>query len=206
MKRKTSILVTAVLMALTLTSIAQSVELTPIAGYTFQSTKNYSAGYTRIHDGFTYGGILTVAPTQYNAIEITYYHYSTDAEARTSIAGYEMFSGPVGINYMFIGGKRLIPASDKVTGFTGFNLGAAWMTSGNDKFNTETKFAMGFNAGVKIMASEKVGIMLRTRFDFPITSEGGSFYFGTGGSGVAMYGYIPMWSFGFDGGLIFKIK
>lgn len=203
---KKSLFLSAFMLTVALASIAQSVELTPFAGYTFRTTKNYSAGWTRINDGFTYGGALTIAPSQYNAIEISYYRYETTAEANTNYAGYEVFNGPVAINYMFIGGQRLFPANDMVTGFTGFNVGAAWMGSQDDKFSTMTKFAMGFDAGVKIMASEKVGIRLQANFNFPITSAGGSFYVGTGGSGVAMYGYVPMISFGFTGGLIFKIK
>jgi hypothetical protein len=206
MKRNSTILATLFLLAFALTSIAQTVELTPFAGYTFRSTKNYSAGWTRINDGFTYGGALTIAPSPYNAIEISYYRYETTAEAHTNLAGYLEFDGPVGMNYMFIGGQRLFPANDKVTGFTGFNLGAGWLGSTNDKFSTMTKFALGIDAGVKIMASEKVGIRLQTNLNFPITSAGGSFYVGTGGSGVAMYGYVPLLSFGFTGGLIFKIK
>lgn len=206
MKRNSTILATLFLLAFALTSIAQTVELTPFAGYTFRSTKNYTGGYTRINDGFTYGGALTIAPSPYNAIEISYYRYETTAEARTDYAGYEVFDGPVAMNYMFIGGQRLFPANDKVTGFTGFNLGAGWMGSTNDKFSTMTKFALGIDAGVKIMASEKVGIRLQTNLNFPITTAGGSFYVGTGGSGVAMYGYVPVLSFGFTGGLIFKIK
>jgi len=199
-------LISTLFVTITATLFAQSVELTPFAGYTFQSTKNYSAGYTRIHDGFTYGGALTIAATQYNAIEISYYRYETTAEAKTNIAGYTAFDGPVGMNYMFIGGQRLIPANDKVTGFTGFNIGAGWMGSQDNKFSTMTKFALGIDAGVKIMASEKIGIRLQTNLNFPITSTGGSFYAGSGGSGIAMYGYVPVWSFGFTGGLIFKVK
>jgi hypothetical protein len=206
MKRKTTLLATLLLVTFTLTSIAQSVELTPFAGYTFRSTKNYSGGYSRVNDGFTYGGALTVVASPFNAIEISYYRYETTVEAHTNYSGFMEYNGNVAINYMFIGGQRLIPASDKVTGFTGFNLGAGWMSSQDNDFSTMTKFAMGIDAGVKIMASEKVGIRLQTNFNFPITSSGGSFYVGTGGTGVAMYGYVPMWSFGFTGGLIFKLK
>jgi len=40
----------------------------------------------------------------------------------------------------------------------------------------------------------------------PITGAGGSFYWGSGGSGVGLTGYVPIWSFGFTGGLVYKIK
>jgi hypothetical protein len=194
------------LLAVAFSALAQSIEVTPLAGYTFRTTKNYNAGWTRVNDGFTYGGAITIAASKYNAIEISYYRYETTAEAHTTYSGYELFNGPVAMNYIFVGGQRLFPASEKVTGFTGFNVGASWMGSQNNKFNTMTKFAVGIDAGVKIMASEKIGVRLQANLNFPVTNTSGSFYVGTGGSGVAMYGYVPMLSFGFTGGLIFKIK
>jgi len=206
MRRNTTILATLILMAFALTSIAQSVELTPLAGYTFRSTVHITNGEARMNDGFTYGGALTIAPSQYNAIEISYYRYETEATAYSSYNGFVDVSKDVAVNYMLIGGQRLFPASDKVTGFTGFNVGAGWLGSQDDSFNTITKFSMGIDAGVKIMATEKIGIRLQTNFIFPITSAGGSFYWGSGGSGVGLTGYVPIWSFGFNGGLIFKIK
>lgn len=206
MKSKNTILAMLLLMACAFTSIAQTVELTPIAGYTFRSTVNITGGQARVNDGFTYGGALTIAPSQYNAIEISYYRYETTATAQSSYVGFDYFSDDVAVNYMFIGGQRLFPASDKVTGFSGFNLGAGWLSSDENTFNTITKFAIGFDLGVKIMATDKIGIRLQTNLGLPITSAGGSFYWGTNGSGVGLTGYVPIWSFGFNGGLIFKIK
>ena len=206
MKNKTFTLAILLLLAFTLTTIAQSVELTPIAGYTFRSTVQITNGEARVNDGFTYGGALTIAPSPYNAIEISYYGYQTTATAQSSYSGFEFVSKDVSVNYILIGGQRLFPVNDKVTPFTGFNVGAGWLGSKDDSFSTITKFSMGFDAGVKIMVSEKVGLRLQTNFIFPITSAGGSFFWGSGGSGVGLTGYVPIWSFGFNGGLIFKIK
>ncbi len=206
MKGQTTIPAILLMMAFALTSMAQTVELTPLAGYTFRSTVHITNGEARINDGFTYGGALTIAPSPYNAIEISYYRYETDATAQSSYSGFEFKSTPVAVNYMLIGGQRLFPVNDKVTPFTGFNVGAGWLGSSDGSFSTITKFSMGFDAGVKIMVSEKIGLRLQTNFIFPITSAGGSFYWGSGGSGVGLTGYVPIWSFGFNGGLIFKIK
>lgn len=207
MKRKTIVLASLLLVAFALASIAQSVELTPIAGYTFRSTVHITNGEARINDGFTYGGALTIAPSQYNAIEISYYRYETNATAySTHTGGFNTVSKDVAVNYMMIGGQRLFPLNDKVMSFTGFNIGAGWLGSKDGSFNTITKFSMGFDAGVKIRISRKIGVRLQTNFMFPITSAGGSFFWGSGGSGVGLTGYVPIWSFGFNGGLIFKIK
>lgn len=196
----------AFLLTAAFSTLAQGVELTPIAGYTFRSTVNITNGQARINDGFTYGGALTIAASKYNAIEISYYRYETTAEAWSRLSSFSFKTDQVAVNYIFIGGQRLIPASDKVTGFTGCNVGVGWLGSKDDAFNTITKFALGFDLGVKIMASKKVGIRLQTNLALPITDAGGSVYFGSGGSGVGLTGYVPIWSFGFSGGLIFKIK
>jgi len=206
MRRKTIIPATLILMAFALTSMAQSVELTPLAGYTFRSTVHITNGEARINDGFTYGAALTIAPSPYNAIEISYYRYETQATAYSSYNGFVDVSKDVAVNYMLIGGQRLFLVNDKVTPFTGFNIGAGWIGSKDGSFSTITKFSMGIDAGLKIMVNEKVGIRLQTNFIFPITSAGGSFYWNSGGSGVGLTGYVPIWSFGFNGGLIFKIK
>ncbi len=206
MKRKSILLATLMLVTVASTTLAQGVELTPIAGYTFRSTINITGGQARINDGFTYGGALTINASSFNAIEVSYYRYETTATANSSYTGFKTFSDDVAMNYMFIGGKRLFPATEKVTGFTGVNFGAGWLGSKDNKFSTITRFSMGFEAGVKIMATDKVGIRLQTNLYCPISSAGGSFFWGTGGSGVAMNGYVPIWSFGFNGGLIFKIK
>ena len=185
---------------------AQSIELTPFAGYTFRSTVNITNGQARVHDGFTYGGALTYTAGMYNAVEISYYRYQTNATAQSSYSGFEFVDTPVNVNYMLIGGQRIIPANDKLSGFTGFNLGAGWLGSGNDSFSTVTKFSVGFVAGLKVMASDKLGFRLQTNLALPISSAGGSFFWGTGGSGVGLTGYVPIWSFGFTGGLVYKIK
>lgn len=159
-----------------------------------------------MNDGFTYGGALTIAPGKYNVVEISYYRYQTTATAKSNYSGFIDFSDPIAVNYMLIGGQRLFPASEMVTGFSGFNIGASWLGSRDDKFSTITKFAVGIDAGVKIMATEKVGIRLQANLNCPISDVGGTFYWGTGGPGVGMSGYVPIWSFGFNGGLILRIK
>jgi hypothetical protein len=206
MKRKTKLLTTLFLISLALNSEAQSVELTPFAGYTFRSTINITGGQARVHDGFTYGGALTVAASKFNALELSYYRYGTTATAESSYTGFVEVSTPVAVNYMFIGGQRLFPTSDKVTGFSGINLGAGWISSTDNAFSSITKFAMGFDLGVKIMASEKIGIRLQTNLNFPISSSGGTMWWSSGNTNVGMTGNVPIWSFGFMGGLIYKIK
>jgi len=206
MKRKVTLPAILFLLSFALTSIAQSVELTPFAGYTFRSTVSISGGQARVLDGFTYGGALTYVAGSHNAIELSYYRYGTNATAESSYTGFVEVSTPVAVNYILIGGQRLFARSDKLTGFSGINLGAGWIASTDDAFSTITKFAMGFDVGIKFMASEKIGLRLQTNLNFPISSTGGTMWWSSGSSNVGTTGHVPIWSFGFTGGLVYKIK
>ena len=59
--------------------------------------------------------------------------------------------------------------------------------------------------GVKIMFSERVGIMLRGRLMMPMNFAGTSFYIGTGGSGLSVNSYVSPLQGDFNGGLIIKL-
>jgi long-subunit fatty acid transport protein len=187
------------------TSRAQSLELTPIAGYTFLSTANITGGEARINDGFTYGGTLTYSYSPDNAIEISYYRYATDAVAYSGYDNITTISLPVAVNYMLIGSQRLFPVKGKVAPLVGFNLGAAWLGSGEDSFSTVPKYALGFDAGVKIKLNEKIGVRLQSNLNFPLSGSD-SFFWSSGNTDVVVSGNVPIWSFGFNVGFIYKLK
>jgi hypothetical protein len=62
---------------------------------------------------------------------------------------------------------------------------------------------MTFGAGAKIFLSEKVALRLEGRMMLPMLFSGGSFYVGTGGSGMAVSAGIPSIQGGFTAGLTF---
>ena len=65
-------LIALLFMGIFLNSKAQSIEFTPLAGYTFGDNINFNGGKAHLDGGFKWGGALTICASQYNAIEFTY--------------------------------------------------------------------------------------------------------------------------------------
>ncbi len=200
-------LLSALLLSLLITSNAQNIELYPFAGYTFGTHCYVATGKARLSDGFTYGGTLTFGTGQHSSLELTYLRQDATATAENLYSNFPRFSDPVSINYIFLGGSRLYPINDKVTAFTGGNIGMAILGSKNNTFDNIEKLAFGFDVGVKIMVSDKVGIRLQSNLNMPVTNVGAGLWWGSGsGSSVGVTGNIPFVQFGFTGGLILKMK
>lgn len=196
----------ALLLGMVLTSQAQSIEFTPLAGYTFGDNVYFNGGKAHLGDGFTWGGSLTIAATQYNAIEFTYTRQVADANAQTN-GGNMLMETPVAVNYILVGGSRLMPVSEKATMFAGFDMGVGVFGSPEDDFNTVSKFDFGFKGGAKLWFSEKIGVRLQANINFPVTSNGGYYWWNPAtGQTYGTTSFIPIVQFGFTGGLIFKIR
>jgi hypothetical protein len=196
----------ALLLALALNSKAQSIEFTPLAGYTFGDKVNFSGGTAHISDGFTYGGAFTFLADRYNALEISYTRQDPTVTANYGLNSITNVNEPVGMNYILIGGQRIMPTSDQVNFFGGLNMGLGIMGSKNNTFNTITKFDFGFDLGLKYFFNEKVGLRLQANINFPVTAMGGTMWWGTGGSGYGVTSYVPIVQFAFMGGLVFKVR
>jgi hypothetical protein len=200
-------LLSALLLSIIITSNAQSIELYPFAGYTFGTHCYVATGKARLSDGFTYGGTLSFVAGQHNSLELTYLRQDATATAEGLYSGFQKFSDPVSINYIFLGGSRLYPVNDKLTPFTGAHVGMAILGSKHDTFSNIEKLAFGVDVGVKIMVSDKVGIRLQSNLNMPVTNVGAGLWWSSGsGSSVGVTGNIPFVQFGFTGGLILKMK
>jgi hypothetical protein len=197
------------LLGLVLGSQAQSIEFTPLAGYTFGDKINFSGGEAHLDGGFKWGGALTICASQYNAIEFTYTRQLSNATAKADLpgTGFNNIDTPVAVNYVLVGGTRLMPVSEKVSMFGGMQMGIGIFGSPEDKFSSVTKFDFGFNGGAKIWFSEKIGLRLQANIDFPVTSNGGYYWWNPAtGTSYGVTSFIPIVQFGFTGGIIFKIR
>jgi len=183
------------------------VEFTPFAGYTFADRFDLGGGEAKIEDGMSWGAGLTIVTSRVSAIEIAYTRMETEMWAHNYYNYGDSWEDEVAMNYILIGGQRLIPASEKVNLFAGGNIGVGFVNSKNDKFSTITKFAAGFDAGLKYFISDKVGIRLQADLKFPVTNVGASFGWSTGGgAGAGVSGYIPFVQFSFLGGLVINLR
>lgn len=202
---KKLLFLSALMLTLAFTSIAQGVEFTPFAGYTFGDRFNIRGGTARIGDGFTYGGFITFHAGDHNAVELTYMRQDMFVTANSSFI--TIMNSPASSNYIMLGGSRLFPVSDKLTPFAGFNVGIGVYGSRNNTFDNFEKLAFGLVGGVKIFLNERIGIRLQSNLNFPLTNVGGAFWWSSGGgTSVGVTGSIPFVQFGFNGGLIFKLQ
>lgn len=200
------------------------VEIVPFAGYMFGGSVKYSyyyGGYDYapkldIQDGLDYGLSVLVPVQSLVDLELNWTRMDK-VKATFSTGGY---SGPdwdgdelyVSTNYFQIGGlSKFSNSGGMAQPFGSFSLGATWFdtspTSESDynSYSDVWKFSIMLGLGVKLMFSERVGIMLRGRLMMPMTFSGGTVYFGTGGSGMAVGGWVSPWQGDFNGGLIIKL-
>ena len=186
---------------------AQHIEISPIAGYNFDESFDIDYGEAKIGDGLVYGGILAFNVNPNYDVELLYTHQDATGSFRYyNIIEYYDNDIPVGINYIQIGGARLKDfKGGQVQGFGGLNLGAVWVAPDESGYDDAWRAAVGFKLGVKIWASERIGIRLQTNLQMPIQAWGGSIYVGTGGSGAGVSTYSTITQFGFTGGLTFKL-
>jgi hypothetical protein len=115
----------------------------------------------------------------------------------------------LGINYILIGANNYFKMGGKVEPYAGVALGAAIFNFKNvdaSADNVITKFAYSVKLGTNIWVTEKVGLKLQADLLSAVQSLGGSFYFGTGGSGAGVSAYSTMYQWGLGGGLTIKIN
>ncbi len=176
-------------------------------GYTFQdrfpiygSYAGYSFNEARVAAGAHYGGGLEYEFRPRTAVELFYQAQPTEGFLRTSFQEYGPYD--ITVHYIMLGNLQYVPFSEAVHGYGGVNIGAAF-SSGE---GNSTKFAWGAKLGLRVDASDKVGIKIGAQLLSPVESVGGGVYFGTGGASAGVSTYSTIYQFGFTGGLVFTLK
>ena len=195
------------------------VELVPFAGYMFGGSLNFVEGKLNLDNGMNYGLSILVPVQTLVDVELNY----TRMDSKASFSPYWPYTEPpynyeyhqtdLATNYFHIGAiSKFYTRDTKAQPFGSFSLGATWFQPKETStypdglnFGDVWKFSVNLGLGVKIMFSDRVGIMLRGRLMMPMTFGGGSFYVGTGGSGFALGTWIAPLQGDFNGGLIIKL-
>lgn len=196
--------------------IAQGAEIVPFAGYMFGGSVKYIEGKLNLNNGLNYGVSILVPVQSLVDVEINYTKMDKVKASFDPYAGYPNFSYDefyVSSHYFQIGGiSKFYNGSGSVAQpFGSFSLGATWFdtspTSDSKLTNYDDvwKFSATLGLGVKIMVSDRIGIMLRGRLMMPMTFGGTSFYIGSGGSGVSLNSWVAPLQGDFNGGLIIKL-
>ncbi|RLD35398.1 MAG: hypothetical protein DRI83_06855 [Bacteroidetes bacterium] len=184
------------------------VEIVPFAGYMFGGSVNYYEGKLKIDNGVNYGVSVLVPVHQLLDIEINYTRMDSKASF-SKYAGYPLLENKettMATNYIQIGGiSKFYSQNTKVTPFGSLSIGATWFSPTDGSFQDVWRFSAALGLGVKIMFSDRIGIMLRGRLLMPMYFGGVGVYAGTGGSGVSVNSVVAPLQGDFNGGLIIKI-
>jgi len=184
------------------------VEIVPFAGYMFGGSVNYYEGKLKIENGMDYGISLLVPMHSLLDIEVNYTRMDSKASF-TPYAGYPAYEYKetnIATNYIHIGGiSKFYAQETKATPFGSLSLGATWFSPTDGSFSDVWRFSVNIGLGVKVMFSDRIGIMLRGRLMMPMYFGGVGMYAGTGGSGVSVNSVVAPLQGDFNGGIIIKL-
>lgn len=185
---------------------AQSLEITPITGYTFDHSFNISGGRARLGGGQSFGGVLGIQLSKNLEVETLYSFQSGSSTAKSGLIQREVRTN-TNANYILIGANKLFPASSQLTLFTGAKLGAAILGFPDNDFSDISRFAIGLNGGMKYFVNDNIGIRVQANLMMPISNIGANLWWSPGaGTSVGLSGWSSVIQFGFNGGLVFRIS
>ena len=196
-----------ILLAIFPTFLFSQVEIVPNIGYMFGGSIKYYEGKLKVYDGMDYGVSILIPVQSLVDVEINYTRMDSKAKF-TSYSGFPLYPdyevSNLSTNYFQIGGiSKFYSQNTKVTPFGSLSLGATLFSSPD--ITDVWRFSATAGLGVKIMFSDRVGLMLRGRLLMPMSFGGAGFYFGSGGSGLTMNSYIAPFQGDFNAGLIIKV-
>lgn len=184
---------------------AQSVEITPFTGYTFDHSFPIFAGRARLGGGQTFGGMLGFQVNDFLEIETLYSYQNGTSTARSTAIQNDVRTS-TNAHYALIGANRLFPTSSQMAFFTGAKIGAAILSFPEGDYRDISRFAVGLNGGVKYFVSDNVGLRVQANLMMPISNVGASLWWSPGGgTQVGLNGWSSVIQFGFTGALVFRI-
>jgi opacity protein-like surface antigen len=190
---------------------APRAELAAWAGYQLNSDVDLGSAMLRTDDAPSFGASLSVPARPGTKIELLWIYSSADAR----LDGWSVYdssrSFTVDMHYFQIGGVQGFRRGN-IEPFAGMTLGAAWYLPGSivsqdgsyavDADST-WRFAFTLGGGLNVFLTQKLAVRLQARMLAPVFFSSGSFYVGTGGSGLAVSGGIPFIQGDFSAGLVF---
>jgi hypothetical protein len=187
--------------------VFSQVEIVPFAGYMFGGSIKYTQGKLKLEDGLDYGGSIIIPIRNVVSFELNYTHMTSELnfDAYSSYPSYSDETATTFTNYIQVGTiKDITINNDKVTPFGSFSLGATWYSS--EAYTTAWFFSITAGMGLKVMFSDRVGIMLRGRLMLPMMFGGVGAYYGFGsGGGLYVDSYSSFVQGDFNGGLVLKL-
>lgn len=192
--------------------VSPRLELAAFTGWMVNSDVDVSAGTLEVGDAQSFGAALWFAARPGTKVELLWIYSSPEAHLQSYSAAFPS-SRPfeVGMNYFQLGGLQSMRRG-ALEPFAGATIGAAWYspdrmeaTNGLTSVDLDDTWRLAFTlgGGLNVFVNPKVAVRLHARMLLPVYIDGGAFYAGSGGSGLAVSGWIPMVQGDFGVGLVF---
>jgi hypothetical protein len=188
---------------------AQKIELSPLIGYETGAYINYNGGRLHIIGAMDYGGSLNVGMGGGRYAELSYTHMAGSIDNEGAVKPGKL--ADLNVDYYSIGVLQEMKPDAKATPYGLFTLG--WVNyrptnpaDPTDHFSNENKMHVSLAGGVKIRASEKIGLRLQARLLMPLYYAGTYLYAGTGGGGYGVSGGIQGVQGDFTAALVIMLK
>ncbi len=183
---------------------AQQVELSPFIGYETGSTVYTSLGYLYIGDGMNFGGNIDFNIGKNRYVEISYSHMMTKLNVDD---GYnERYLFDLGVNYYSIGILKETRPLEKISPYGLLALGWVNFNPRTEDYSGENKMHVSLAGGVKIRATERIGLRLQARLLMPVFYAGTNFSAGTGGTSMNVSATSVAFQGDFTAALVFVIR
>lgn len=183
---------------------SQIIEISPFYGWQMNGKMHFYEGDIKTDDNELFGATMDVEIGHGYGVELMYSHTKTHSYFYPSSSSYTRRDFDVINEYYQIGSYKYLEYGN-LQPFMVLSLGAARYAPSDSDISDIWRFATTFALGTKIFFSDKIGIRLQGALMMPMYFSGVGFYFGTGGSGLTTYSYVPMVQGNFNAGLIFRI-
>jgi hypothetical protein len=166
-------------------------ELTAHVGWQFGGTQEfysfyaYNTGDVHTNAAANFGGILTTYLASNAALELAYSYQSTNLILRPDGAP-DSDLGTISCQYIHLQGVRIMPSRPGMDFLVLGGIGATVFSA--EAFDPQWLFSISVGGGIKYAVGERMALRLQSRLLVPIQFHSGSFYFGSGESGVSATG------------------
>ena len=169
---------------------AANFELTPFAGYTWggQFSDSVTSTTLEVKETNNYGVMLDIKQDEQSQIELYISRQASQLKASNALfTGNPLFD--LDIEYYHIGGTYA-PSADpgKVRGFLVGTLGATHMVPQGSGLDSLTKFSLSLGGGVKLYATDRIGLRLEGRWFGTLFDGSGSAFCTSGTCAINVQG------------------
>jgi hypothetical protein len=188
-------LITSVILFIAAAGYSQHLSVNLYGGYTFRDKINFGNAYAYINAGGIFGATVEGVNQQGSGLELQYQYQRTDVPAYKYPSNEPLNTNVTGtISYLLLNFEQYMMNNPKIQPYGGLGLGAAFFTGAT----SSTKFAWDLKAGVKIKASDAVGVKIGAQLLGSAQATGTAWYYG-----YPYTTYATILQFGFTGGLVF---